>query len=122
MAYITTESVKEMRNELKALYPAKQGWKISLTREHYSSVRCCVLQAPIELRQDTTRSYESVNHIWLADHYKDHQDIQKELQKITNVLNKNNYNNSDVQSDYFDVGHYVTLQVGSWDKPFTVKA
>ena len=65
MAYITTESVKEMRNELKTLFPVKAGWKFSVTRQHYSSVRCEILTAPIELRIDSERTNESVNHFWI---------------------------------------------------------
>lgn len=29
-----------------------------------------------------------------------------------------NHNNSDIQTDYFDVGWYVDINVGKWDKPF----
>lgn len=53
MAYITSQSVKEMRNQVKELYPAKQGWKFSITRENYSRVNCVILAAPIELRIET---------------------------------------------------------------------
>ena len=29
-----------------------------------------------------------------------------------------NHDNSDIQTDYFDVGWYVDINVGKWDKPF----
>ena len=29
-----------------------------------------------------------------------------------------NYDNSDIQTDYFDIGWYVDINVGKWDKPF----
>ena len=32
-----------------------------------------------------------------------------------------NHNNSDIQTDYFDVGWYVDVNVGQWDKPYTVE-
>jgi hypothetical protein len=28
------------------------------------------------------------------------------------------YDNSDVQSDYFDVSHYIDIHVGTWDRPY----
>jgi hypothetical protein len=34
------------------------------------------------------------------------------------ALNCDNYDNSDSMTDYFDVGHYVDLNIGKWDKPF----
>lgn len=29
-----------------------------------------------------------------------------------------NYDNSDIQTDYFDIGWYVDINVGKWDRPF----
>ncbi|MBC5836776.1 LPD29 domain-containing protein [Flavobacterium muglaense] len=123
MAYITSESVKEIRNNLKVLFPAKQGWKFSVTRQHYSNVRCEILTAPVELRLDTTRTNESVNNFWIESRYDGNNDAATAILKsINDILNLNNYDNSDAQTDYFDCGHYVTLTIGAWDKPFQVVA
>jgi hypothetical protein len=119
MAYITSESVKEMRNSIKALYPAKQGWKFSITREHYSNVRCEILTAPVELRVDTTKENEGVNNFWIESRFEGKNEIATEILKnINDILNLNNFDKSDSMTDYFHVGHYVTLTIGSWDKPF----
>ena len=119
MAYITSESVKEIRNNIKALYPAKQGWKFSITREHYSSVRCEILTAPVELRLDNSRGNEGVNHFWIESRYEGKNDIAtKILSSINDILNLNNFDKSDSMTDYFHVGHYVTISIGAWDKPF----
>lgn len=121
MAYITSESVKEIRNNLKALYPTKDGWKFSVTRQHYSSVRCEILTAPLELRLDNSRTNESVNNFWIESRYEGNNDAAtKVLSTINDILNLNNYNNSDVMTDYFECGHYVNLSIGAWDKPFIV--
>jgi len=32
-----------------------------------------------------------------------------------------NHNNSDIQTDYFDVGWYLDINVGQWDKPYVFK-
>ena len=40
------------------------------------------------------------------------------LQDCVDCLNKGNYNNSDVMTDYFDVGWYIYIYVGSYGKPF----
>ena len=37
------------------------------------------------------------------------------------ALNIDNHNRSDSQTDYFDVGHYTSINLGSWNKPFVVK-
>jgi hypothetical protein len=121
MAYISTEKVKEMRNKLKELFPTKKGWKLSVTREHSSGINCSILTAPFELRLDANRTNESVNHYYVKEHYNDNPATRDALLSMLEVLNMNNYNNSDVQSDYFDVGHYVNLSIGKWDKPFLIK-
>jgi len=121
MAYIKTETVKEMRNELKSLFPVKEGWKISVTRENYSCVHCAILVAPFELRTDLTRTYESFNNYWIDENYENNEPARIALTKIKDVLNKDNYDNSDSMTDYFDVGHYVRISIGQWNKPFEVK-
>ncbi len=124
MAYITPEQIKTMRNEIKNLYPTKQGWKFSLTCVNYSTARLVITQAPIELRTSdellSNRSYTSVNNYYIDENYKAMPVVKKVLNNINNILNQNNYDNSDSQSDYFDVGHYVCISIGSYDKPFTV--
>jgi hypothetical protein len=119
MAYITSESVKEMRNAIKSLYPAKQGWKFSIVRDHYSSVRCSILSAPVELRLNTELTNQSVNNFWIESNYEGKNEVAKEiLLNINNILNLNNFDKSDAMSDYFHVGHYVNISIGEWDKPF----
>jgi hypothetical protein len=44
------------------------------------------------------------------------------LGQLYAALNSHNYDNSDAQSDYFDVGYYVTLQIGEWNKPYKLVA
>ena len=121
MAYITTEKVKQMRDKLKELFPAKKGWKFSVTREHYSKVNCSILTAPFDLRLDTNKTYEDVNQYYVKERYNDNPATKEVLLNILKVLNTDNYDNSDVQTDYFEVGHYVSLSIGKWDKPFQVK-
>jgi hypothetical protein len=119
MAYISTETVKEMRNTIKNVFPSKDGWKFSVKRDHYSSVSCSILQAPIELRIDENNTNENVNNFWINSRYNGlNYKATEILNAINDILNLNNYDRSDVQSDYFDVGHYVTMRIGEWDKPF----
>jgi hypothetical protein len=37
------------------------------------------------------------------------------------IINKRNWDKSDIQTDYFDVGFYLTLSQGKWDKNFELK-
>lgn len=121
MAYITSQSVKEMRNQVKELYPAKQGWKFSITRENYSRVNCVILSAPIELRLDNSRTNEGVNNFYIETRYNGENDqATNVLKNINDILNKDNFDESDSMTDYFHVGHYISISIGAWDKPFTL--
>lgn len=111
MAYITADTVKEMRKELKATFP---DLKLSVTRENHSSVNVFIMEAPVKF---TDRSYEQLNPFYL-DRYQN-SDI---LEKIREICNRGNYNKSDSQTDYFEVGHYFNLSIGKWDKPFKLTA
>lgn len=42
------------------------------------------------------------------------------LTEMFDVLGDGNHDNSDIQTDYFDVGWYTDVNIGSWNKPFTV--
>ena len=59
-----------------------------------------------------------VNPYWYQEHFSG---VAKAfLFEIFNAMNAGNHDNSDIQTDYFDVGWYVDVNVGSWDKPYTV--
>lgn len=43
------------------------------------------------------------------------------LHRAAEVGNSENWDNSDSQSDYFDVNYYLDINIGKWNKPFQVK-
>lgn len=113
MAYIRPEQVAEMRNEIKKLCPSKEGWKVSVTTENYSTVRVRLLQGPL----DFGTTYRGVNHYYIDKHYSGKQkDILEAIKKITH---KNWYDNSDAMTDYFDTAWYVDISIGRCDRIFS---
>jgi len=60
-----------------------------------------------------------VNVYWYQDHFSGK--AKEFLSEILTEMNKGNHNNSDIQTDYFDVGWYVDVNIGSWNKPYTVE-
>lgn len=47
---------------------------------------------------------------------------QEVINNIVEAINSENYDNSDSMSDYFDVGYYVHLNFGKWNKPCQIIA
>jgi len=44
--------------------------------------------------------------------------VLQTMRAIIKALNLDNYDRSDSMTDYFDVGHYVNINIGRWNKPF----
>jgi hypothetical protein len=60
-----------------------------------------------------------VNPYWYQEHFSGKS--KSFLTEVLAAMNGGNHNNSDVQTDYFDVGWYVDVNIGSWDKPYTLE-
>lgn len=118
-----------MTQEKKAIISAKlkgivpKDWKYSLSVRHHSTIVMTIKSAPKAILNKPLRNgdgaYEQINdwHINDKSIVEEYHDI---IVAIMEALNTDNHNNSDSQSDYFDVGHYVDLNVGKWDKPFEI--
>ena len=68
----------------------------------------------------STSGYDQVNPY----HFKDHYDGKALafMQEVFAAMNDGNHDRSDIQSDYFDVGWYVDVNVGQWDKQYILEA
>lgn len=58
-----------------------------------------------------------INNYWYRDHFSN-KVIRKFLDEVLRAMNQGNHDNSDIQTDYFDVGWYVHVNVGKWNKPY----
>jgi hypothetical protein len=44
------------------------------------------------------------------------------MQEVFAAMNTGNHDRSDIQTDYFDVGWYIDVNVGLWDKDYILTA
>lgn len=53
-------------------------------------------------------------------HYRNHFDGRAKmfLEEVITAMNNGNHDNSDIQTDYFDVGWYIDVNIGRWDRPY----
>lgn len=115
MPYISTEEVKEIRNNLKATFP---DFRFSVRRENYSSVNVNVMSGPIDFGTD----YESVNHYWLGSHYGDRVEVLDFLNAVNDVIG-GNQREVTYDGDYGSIpNYYYHISIGKWDRPYTYKA
>ena len=125
MAYFTQEMKKARTSAIKALC-AKYDVKASLSVKHHSTVVLTVKSGKIDFFKDEKNSYaKKSGHIQVNHYYIDSSFSGKAasfLKEAKQILNTGNYNNSDIQSDYFDVGFYININIGKWDQPYVLEA
>ena len=112
MAYYNQDRKKEVQPKIKALLK-EYNLKGSLSVRHHSTVVLTIKEGDVDFEVD---SYQQVNTYHLSSHYEGK--ALEFLQKALRILNEGNHDNSDSQTDYFDVGWYVDINIGSWDKPY----
>lgn len=122
MAYMNQEKKQKIAAALKRVMPA--GFKYSLSVRHRSTIVCTINEAPFDLINafrdvEPGLTHMRVNHYHFRSQMDD-QCVADVLEAILGALNTDNHDRSDLMTDYFDVGHYVDLQFGRWDRPFKV--
>lgn len=60
-----------------------------------------------------------VNPYWYHEHFSGK--AKDFLKDVLTAMNKGNHDNSDIQTDYFDVGWYVDVNIGKWNKPYVLE-
>ena len=139
MKYLT-ETTKEIRAELKKLYPE---CKWSVTTKHGLDINVHLMAAPespfasLDYVGPHYEQYPAshdgtdvqLNHYYVTQDYQGRwisncvhltEKAAKMFLQVVEIAQRDNWNNSDSQTDYFDVNYYLHLAVGKWDKPFQV--
>lgn len=132
MAYISQEKKKQISAKLKVALKGS-GLKYSLSIQNHSKLVMTIQSGPFDFFNDMperfntiTGQYEkpritgdrlSVNTYWLHEHFSGKS--REVLMVIRNILNDGNHDNSDVMTDYFDVGWYIGIEIGRYGRPYT---
>jgi hypothetical protein len=138
MAYISAEDVKAIREALKVEFG--KTYKFGVKRDGSSGVRVTFKEGPAfekatvydryercEKEVDIN-GYEQINHYHTESFYgKENAKILDKVSEIAHTApgiagGRVYYDNSDAMTDYFDTAYYVSIHVGSWDKPYVCRA
>ena len=111
MAFIDTETVKKIRQALKAQFPEI---KFSVRKEHHSSVNVVIVKSPYF--EDGIE--KGINHYWIREST-DNETQAEVIKKIDEIIRKvgDHFDESDSMTDYFHCAFYYNISVGKWDKP-----
>lgn len=111
MAHMNQERKNELAPAIKAVLK-KYNVKASISVRHHSTLVVTIAEAPFEVSSD----YIQVNEYHIDRNYTG--EVAKFLIELRDAMMTGNHNRSDLMTDYFDVGWYVSINFGRWDKPY----
>lgn len=136
MAYMNQEKKKALAPQIKAVLK-KYGVKGSIGVNHYSSLVVNLKSGDLDFigaankanREYAERRGERFHEVkgnYQANPYRAREDegiIGQFFGELIDAMNGKgssiaNHDNSDIMTDYFDVGWYLDINVGQWDKPY----
>ena len=120
MAYMSQERKKKLAPAIKRICK-KHGVKATLGVNNHSTLRLNVSEGPIDFTFTNSRGEEvrnSVNEYWYQESYADNPKALAFLSEVIPAMNNGNHDNSDIMTDYFDVGWYISVNIGRWDKEY----
>ena len=140
MAYMSQERKQQLAPAIKAVLK-KYGVKGTLAVRNHSTLMLTLKSGKINFIEnfietdskvmhgrkmaqdqiDYIRKNQSVdvNPYWYHEHFSGK--AKDFLKDVLTVMNKGNHDNSDIQTDYFDVGWYVDVNIGKWNKPYVLE-
>jgi hypothetical protein len=139
MAYMSQERKAKLAPTIKAICK-KYNIKASLAVRNHSTLCLNIKQGDIDfienfIQTDQEKSYAKymaqdqidylrktkiidVNPYWYKEHFSGR--ALDFLKETIIAMNDGNHDRSDIQSDYFDVGWYVDVNIGQWNKPYAL--
>jgi hypothetical protein len=133
MAYISQEKKSQIAPKVKEILK-KYGLKGSLSIHHHSALQLTIKYGEIDFLKNYNENHEK--NAW-KDPYKSEPAKEayfqcnlyhlgnsfsgkalKALEELKEAMNEGNFDDSDPQTDYFNVGWYCYIHVGKWNHPY----
>ena len=124
MAYMSQEKKAKIAPAVKAILK-KYNVKASLAVRNHMTLVLNVKQGSIDFINDFGNSEDAakfgiqVNPYWYHEHFTG--ESKEFLTEVITAMNDGNHDRSDIQTDYFDVGWYVDVNIGQWNKPYALE-
>ncbi len=133
MAYMSQDQKKTLLPGIKAVL-AKYRMKGTVAVRHHSTLVVNITEGPLDLignanakaeercpigeRRVVLKDYMDVNNYHARDHFSG--DCQAFVLALLEACNAGNWDKSDLQTDYHNVGWYVDINIGRSNKPYTL--
>ncbi len=110
----------------------KYGVKATFGVDNHSTLVCKISEGEVDLFADlmedrfdpeallrVRKSFELDVNVYHVDSTFTGKSL-KFMSELMGALNTDNFDKSDLQTDYFCVGHYVSVRIGAYNKPYKV--
>jgi hypothetical protein len=121
MAYMNQERKKPIEAKLKPLLK-EYGVKGSLKINNHSTLVLTIREGRLDFESDYLLEKEG-NKVYVNPYYVKEHFVGESLEflaKALEIMNAGNWDKSDTMTDYFNVGWYVDVHIGTWEKPYQV--
>ena len=133
MAYVSQELKARLAPTIRAICK-KYNIKASLAVRNHSTLVLNVKQGDIDfignyketqvgrvsqfVREQQDIKCIDVNPYWYHEHFSGR--AKEFLGEVIAAMNDGNWDKSDIQTDYFNVGWYIDVNIGKWNKPYAL--
>lgn len=111
MAFMNQEQKSKLAPAIKAALK-KYGMKGTIAVRNHSTLIVNIQQGNLDFEGNGG----NINHHSIDRNYSGEK--LAFLSELVAAMSNGNHDNSDVMTDYFDVGWYLSIYVGQWDKPY----
>jgi len=136
MAYVSPELKAKLAPKIKELCK-KYKLKASISVQHHSTLVVKIPSGEIDFignynkvvgerpggfrTGSPAKDYMEVNHHWYQEHF---DGVAKAFlsELIPAMKGDDFFDDTDTMTDYFHCSHYLSIKVGTWDKPYQLTA
>lgn len=116
MAYMNQEKKKQLAPAIKKVLK-KYDVKGSIAVRHHSTLVVNIKSGAVDFSENMRdRTHCQVNPYWIDTHWSD--TARDFLLELKEAMMTGNHDRSDIQTDYFDVGWYIDINIGKYNKPY----
>jgi hypothetical protein len=112
MAYMSQENKKALTPGIQAVLK-KHNMKGTVAIRHHSTLVVTIQKGLIDFK-----GKDNVNEYYIAENYAKNPAARDFLLELKEAMNVGNHDRSDSMSDYFDVGWWISINIGKWNKPY----
>ena len=131
MAYMTQEKKAKIAPQVKSVLK-KHGLKGSLSVDNHSTLVLKISEGSIDFYENLLETSKAigedtqyitkdidVNPYWYHKHFSGYP--MEVVGELIAAMNNGNHDRSIPQVDYFDVGWYISINIGTYKKPYLLE-